>query len=170
MMMLCCQGLLRERDIQTLVANVSSTQRMNPSLFEDLKEGALDVLILDYYADYRESSFFTEYQKTLSQKEARRSSATIITLPADLEGNRKELQEMFSTNRTARFKQFLSEGGEVSKFLFYFEVEDFKAIPTSQIVYVQGRAQKVGMHMQPLGAAGGLRFALACWGVIRADL
>lgn len=55
----------------------------------------------------------------------------------------QELLQMLDSNASSRFQQYLLEQQEAHKLLFWFEIEDYKAIPHTQTVFVQGRAQKV---------------------------
>jgi hypothetical protein len=57
---------------------------------------------------------------------------------------RRELTEMLASNATVRFQQYLNDNSEAHKLLFWFEIEDYKAIPHTQTAFIQGRAQKVG--------------------------
>jgi hypothetical protein len=64
-------------------------------------------------------------------------------LEALLAEEAQELLEMLSSNTSSRFQQYLMEQQEGHKLLFWFEIEDYKSIPHTQTVFVQGRAQKV---------------------------
>lgn len=142
------QSLLCEQDIRNLVNNVSSASySLNPDVFGDLHQAAFDLLLHDFFTEFKESPEYNAYMAKIAEHSARERSGSVVQQRVNLkqaEADRAELGEMLSQQQVRHFKKHLEKNADVANLLFYYEVEDFKNIPPTQATFVQARAHKVG--------------------------
>lgn len=126
-----------------MVSKVSTASNMSPQAFDTLHNSALELLLHDYFADFKDSQEYRKLVPEAKSGDADRRSSVACQSPPATEADRRDLAEMLAAARVRQFKSYLTANGNGNYLLFYYEVEDYKNIPSSQAAFVQGRAHKV---------------------------
>lgn len=70
------QDLFTDQDLEQLVTRVSSVDVLNPSLFDDLKDKAFEVMLTEHFAEFQKSEQNQSFEKWLEAKKEKRKKST----------------------------------------------------------------------------------------------